>query len=268
MKLEYGIADAHAHIFPPNIAERASNSISEFYNLPMRGIGVNEHLLGDGAVAGVTRYLVCSVALKPEAVHTINDFIHAACREHPEFIGFATIHQDMKDWKAEISRAKDMGFYGVKMHADFQKFKIDDPKIIEIYRAVARQKMVLLCHMGDDRSDGSSPTRLKNALDAVPELTCIAAHMGGYLRWDEALCALPVSDRLYFDTSSSLPFMSASKAEHIIRHFGADRFLFGTDFPMWLHEEELRLFLNLNLTVDEQRQILHDNFEKLFRISV
>ena len=37
MKLEYGIADAHAHIFPPSIAERASDSISEFYNLPHAG---------------------------------------------------------------------------------------------------------------------------------------------------------------------------------------------------------------------------------------
>ncbi len=268
MKPEYGIADAHTHIFPPGIAQRAADTISKFYGLSPREAGTIERLLHNGAKVGVTRYLVCSVALKPAAVQNINNFIFASCREHPEFIGFATIHPNMKDWEAEISRIKDRGFYGVKVHADFQKFSIDDPQMIEIYRALARCHLVLLCHMGDERGDGSSPARLRRAFDAVPELTCIAAHMGGYRSWDEAVCVLPVSDRLYFDTSSSLSFMAAPKAEHIIRHFGAERFLFGTDFPMWSHEKELRLFMNLNLTVGEQRKILHDNFENLFRILV
>ena len=132
MKLEYGIADAHAHIYPSNIAGRASETIGKFYDLPMRGVGTDEHLLCDGTAAGITRYLVCSVALKSEHVISINDFLYQTCQTHPEFVGFATIHQHMKDWEAEISRVADRGFYGVKVHADFQKFNIDDPGMIEL----------------------------------------------------------------------------------------------------------------------------------------
>lgn len=57
--------------------------------------------------------------------------------------------------------------------------------------------------MGDKKLDYSSPCRLKRVLEDIPELRVIAAHMGGYSRWNEAF-SLPASDNLYFDISSSL----------------------------------------------------------------
>ena len=36
---------------------------------------------------------------------------------------------------------------------------------------------------------------------------------------------------------------------------------FGTDYPMWKPDEELRRFLRLPLTAQEQEKILHLNFE-------
>ena len=83
--------------------------------------------------------------------------------------------------------------------------------------------------MGDDRYDFSAPVRLARVLDKVPDLKCIRAHFGGYRRWREAAKAVKRAN-LYFDTSSSLPFLEKQEAVDMIQHYGPDRMLFGTDF--------------------------------------
>ena len=52
----------------------------------------------------------------------------------------------------------------------------------------------------------------------------------------------------------------------LIRGFGAERVLFGTDYPMWHPEEALGRFLSLPLDDAEREMILHLNAEKLFRL--
>ena len=68
---------------------------------------------------------------------------------------------------------------------------------------------------------------------------------------------------VYFDTSSSFPFLKPEQAAELIEQMGADRFFFGTDFPMWTHEEELARFQKLNLSEDVKEQILWKNFSRV-----
>ena len=44
----YKIYDAHAHIFPAKIAEKATQSIGHFYDIPMHHLGSAEELLRRG----------------------------------------------------------------------------------------------------------------------------------------------------------------------------------------------------------------------------
>ena len=48
--------------------------------------------------------------------------------------------------------------------------------------------------------------------------------------------------------------------------YGADRVIFGTDFPMWKQEEELEFLFDLGLSEDELKSILHDNLANLLNI--
>ena len=50
-------------------------------------------------------------------------------------------------------------------------------------------------------------------------------------------------------------FMEEGLAEKYIRHYGAERFLYGTDFPMWDPVVEGERFFSLKLTDDEKEQI-------------
>lgn len=261
----YEICDAHAHIFPDKIAEKAVDSISHFYNLPMDyPVGNADALVKSGSQIGVTHYLVCSTATIAAQVVSINSFIMEECKKHPEFVGFGTLHPDFENIEEEVERCIAGGLKGIKLHPDFQQFHIDDDKAFKIYEAI-RGRLPVLIHMGDSRFDYSRPIRLENVVKNLPDLKVFAAHLGGYERWDEAISCL-YYDNIRFDTCSSLDFISAEYARDIIHGFGADKVFWGTDFPMWDHGEELLRFKNLNLTDSENRVILSENFKKEFNL--
>ncbi|MDP4109220.1 MAG: amidohydrolase family protein, partial [Bacillota bacterium] len=141
---------------------------------------------------------------------------------------------------------------------------IDDPDMMPVYKAL-EGKLPVLIHMGDEHRDSSSPKRLRKVLDLFPGLTVIAAHLGGYRKWDDSIKYL-LGKNVYFDTSSSLFMLDKLKATEIIRGHGVKKVLFGSDYPMWSHEEELRRFLNLGLTPEENELILWKNASSLLKI--
>ena len=74
--------------------------------------GTVDRLIEDGKQAGVTGYLVHSVATTAHQVHAINEFIKREMDAHSEFIGFMTLHQDMTEEEvvSEVKWAKENGF--------------------------------------------------------------------------------------------------------------------------------------------------------------
>ena len=261
------IIDAHAHIFPPNIAQKATDATGEFYDIKMSHTGSDEELLMSGSEINVTKYLVCSTATSPRQVSSINDFIAQQCALHPQFFGFGTLHPDMDDPETEIERIISLGLHGIKLHPDIQQFQIDTKKAVEIYRLLEQRNMPVLFHTGDRRYDFSSPGRLINAMEQVPGLTAIAAHFGGYSEWENAK-NYPKSRDLYFDTSSSLFTLKKEDALGLIDYFGEEQFFFGVDFPMWDHAEELKRFLSLGLSVSAEEAIFYKNFCRLFSLNI
>ncbi|HOV62459.1 MAG TPA: amidohydrolase family protein, partial [Spirochaetia bacterium] len=55
------------------------------------------------------------------------------------------------------------------------------------------------------------------------------------------------------------------KALKMIEKHGIHRFLFGSDFPMWDHAEELQRFLALGLSEEDNRAILYENASQLLQ---
>lgn len=261
------IFNAHAHIYPEKIAAKATDTIGEFYDIKMEmPAGTAERLLEDGRRAGVTGYVVHSVATTAHQVRSINDFIKRECDAHPEFIGFITLHQDLteEEVEREVEMAIANNMHGVKLHPDFQKFNIDDEVAEKFYCAVG-SRLPILFHVGDDRYDYSNPHRLVKIAKKYPEVNFIAAHFGGYRCWDDSEIYLGL-DNVYFDTCSSLPFISTERAKELIDMHGADRFFFATDFPMWDTTTELERFNKIPLTDEQREMIFSKNIKKLLKI--
>jgi len=261
--VNYRIIDAHAHIFPDKIADRAVASIGGFYNMTMLHSGTAAALIRSGSEASVEKYLICSTATTVEQVESINDFIYDECCKHPEFIGLGTLHPNMSDYEKEIKRVAEMGFKGVKIHPDFQHFYIDDAKMMPLYKMLERYNLLVLCHVGGMKDDFSSPYRLANVAKTFPKLTLIAPHFGGWQQWDEATRYLNLPN-VYFDTSSSLYTLDKRQVLSIFEKLFYKKFFFGTDFPMWDHKEEVNRFLDLELGEEMTQDILYNNFAKLF----
>lgn len=256
---DFEIYDMHAHIFPHKISEKATESIGKFYDLSMfYSVGETEYLLAAEQPINTRRMLVCSVATTPKQVQSINDFIKGECDAHPELIGFAALHGDYEDIAGEVDRIISMGLHGVKLHADFQRTPIDSPKSYRIYEAIEGRLPVLL-HMGDYRHDFSHPTMLAKVLRDFPKLKVLASHLGGYAAWDEAETVLKAGENIRFDTSSALGMMSPERALRLIRHYGAENCMFGTDFPMWNPKKEAETLLSLGLSYEEYKGIFSEN---------
>ncbi len=256
------IIDAHAHIFPPKIAEKASGSIGNYYGMKMFADGTIEELLKNGSQINVSKYLVHSTATKVEQIKTINDFIEEAVNKYDCFIGFGTLHPLMEDIKQEVDRIISMGLKGVKLHPEFQNFNIDDENMLPVYSAL-EGRLPILMHTGDSMKTSSSPERMAKILDMFPNLVVIAAHFGGYDMWEESIKHLVGRKNVYFDSSSSLFKIDYDIALKIIKDHGTDKILFGTDYPMWSHAKELERFEKLGLSDEECEMILHKNAEKL-----
>ena len=114
--------------------------------------------------------------------------------------------------------------------------------------------------------ENSAPERIANVHRDFPKLKILAAHLGGYQCWDEAEKYLKGDDTLKFDISSSLAFISPGKAIHLIHTYGSENCFFGSDFPMWNHDEELERLLALGLTEEENRMILSENIRRFLGI--
>ena len=258
------VFDMHVHIFPDRIAGKAVSAIGKFYE--------DFHMEGDGSLgsairlmdeAGITRCAAHSVATTAHQVESINGFVLNAWREYPDrIIPFAAMHPGVEHPHEVAEQILNAGFRGIKLHPEIQGFRIDAPEVLDMLAPFAGRIPVLV-HAGDYRYDNSSPDRLKHVMREFPGLTLICAHLGGWTVWEEAASQLP-GENIWVDTSSALFALSPERAAQIIRSYGTDRVVYGTDYPMWSPVSEMQRFERLPLTDAEREKILWTNHLRLF----
>lgn len=258
------IIDFHTHIYPEPIAKKATKSICDFYDLETELIGRKEELLQRGRQAGITRFVLLPVAIKPEQVHHINEFICKEIQNQREFYGFGTLHAALEDYEEEIDYIEASGLKGIKLHPDTQQFPIDDERLFPMYDKLQGRLPVLL-HCGDKRYDYSHPRRLLGVLHTFPKLQVIAAHLGGWSLYQEAYHLLK-DTRCYFDISSCFGFLSPQQIAEYIEGYGADKILFGSDFPIGDPVKEVEAFLNLDIKEADKEKIAYQNASALLGI--
>ena len=254
------IIDFHTHVYPEKIAEKATENVINFYGLTegLGGIiGTSENLINCGKTVGIENFVILPVALKPETVRHVNEAALNEVNSHPELFGFGTIHIDMKNIPEEIKFIEKSGLKGVKIHPDTQRFNIDDERLFPMYEEISG-KLPIMVHCGDPRYDYSHPRRLRRVLDNFPKLIAIGAHLGGWMVFGEALELLKPKN-CFVDICSSRMFVEKGKMEYYIKSYGAERVLFGSDFPIWDPKKEAEAFMKLDLTFSEKEKIAYKN---------
>ncbi len=233
--------DVHTHVFHDKIAEKACNQLLEHYGYPLTADGTAGTLLKMMDRAGIDKSFVLSAATNPDQVIPANTWA-MTLGKNERFIPFGTIHPSFTGWEAEFDRLEKNGIKGIKIHPDFQGFNLDSEIMFPLYEAM-QNRFAVLFHVGDvppPDKNPSSPQKLARVLENFPDLTCIAAHLGGYLHWDWVIDSYKGKD-IFIDTSSSLNFISDTQLKKILNSFPEESILFGSDYPINDPNKEIEL---------------------------
>lgn len=262
------IIDIHTHTFPELIASKAISKLEKSSGCKAVGTGLQKDLLFSMQECGVGISVIAPVATSPNS-HSINLKSIAAREEIGKSLYFlGALHPETPDIHGEISFLKENGFGGVKLHPDYQDFFADDAKMFPIYEELERQGMFLLMHCGEDisfpNSGKGSPSRTAAVLKNFPELNIIAAHLGGYLQWDETLEHLAGFPNVWLDTAYCAFKPEQQTMRKIIDTFGTNKILFGSDWPWMEQKKSIDYIKSLSITQAQKDDILGGNALRFF----
>jgi predicted TIM-barrel fold metal-dependent hydrolase len=179
---------------------------------------------------------------------------------------FGGIYPHAADYKDAIDFVAGLGLRGIKFHAEYQDFILDEPKMLRVYDYALSKGLVLLHHAGFDPAFPppfrSSPERFVNVLEAMGGGVIVAAHLGGHAQWDGVEERLAGRD-IYLDTSMGLEYVPEEQFMRIVRKHGADKILFASDSPWSGADTEIERLKKLPLTEREKAAILGGNAQRL-----
>ena len=261
------VIDFHAHIYTDDMAPKAIASVKRRMGVRVPGLGTVADLRGSMAKAGVERSIILPLAPLPKHVRPTNDFFLAAA-DGDGLVPFGAIHPFQEDLEEELDRLQAAGVRGVKAVPFLQSFYPDDPRCDRLYQAVADRGMVLLLHAGKVPEDlpefFGTPDRFARMAERHPDLVVILAHLGGWEMWSGVReYLIPAAENVYFDTAYISPSLTSAEACDLIVEIGADRVLFGTDYPWTDQAEEICFVEGMDLSGREKRMILSENAERL-----
>jgi predicted TIM-barrel fold metal-dependent hydrolase len=261
--------DFHTHIFPNDLAHKAlSTLLSNIDNLyaPVTD-ATKAGLLKNMDEGGIDISVVQPVITKQSQTQKINTWARSICSDR--LVSFGGIYPHTDDYKRDIDFVVDLGLKGLKFHAEYQNFNIDDKHMLKIYDYALGRGLIILHHAGTDPGMPapykSSPKQFANIIDAMRGGTIIAAHLGGHAQWDDVEKYL-TGKSIYLDTSMGFDYFPREQFLRIVKEHGADKILFASDSPWSNAKEEIEAIKALPLTGQEIKMILGLNAKRLLRI--
>ncbi|WP_147539369.1 amidohydrolase family protein [Anaerotruncus rubiinfantis] len=264
------LIDFHTHIFPDALAARTLQKLSAIAQCAYHTDGTVAGTLQKFDEWGTDYGVVLHIATRPGQEGTINRFAKQIQEEHPKLLCFGTVFPDSENAVEAVQQIKELGLYGIKLHPAYQHCFIREEKYFPLYEAAAEAGLPITMHAGWDPVEPkvvySPPEDIAFVARSFPNLTIIAAHMGGLMLYQEAeehLCGLP---NVYLDTAMSSVYCGPAQYERLIRNHGADRVLFGTDCP-WNTVPAEKAFLEATtLSRQEKDKILYQNARALLHL--
>lgn len=270
--------DFHTHCFPDGIAAKAVKKLSAAANIAPHTDGTAAGLSDAARGAGIGLSIVLPVATSPRQVSSINDFAAHLNERAAEtgLLSFGGAHPDDPNWREHLAQAAARGMKGVKIHPVYQGVNIDDPRFLRILGYAGELGLIVVTHAGYDIGFPGvarcSPEMTRRALKQAGPVTLVLAHMGGWRQWEEAEALAGTS--AYLDTSFSTgilallsgdtsPMLDEERFLRMVRAFGPERVLFGTDSPWSGQRESLDWIRSLPLSDAEKAAVLGGNAQRL-----
>lgn len=255
------IIDAHAHVWPDKVAEKALGG--GIPGMERFGDGTVSGLAATMDSAGIDKAVCLAVANTPEAVEKANGFVGGLDRSR--FIPFGSIHAGLAP-EENVESLRRHGIHGAKVHPLFQHYGLDDPGLLATLDAM-RGEFVVTIHVGKgghEEGEQCTPAMLAELVRQLPGLDVIACHLGGYKLLEDAddeVIGLPC----HLDTSwpPGLSTVDKRRVREMIERHGPERIVFASDWPTADPGREVAAIRDLGLSDDLTDGILGGNLERL-----
>lgn len=265
------IIDFHTHAFSEVIAERAYHSLvkngGDRYS-PIRTDLTRAALIKYMDDNGIDTSVVMNIATKPHQSAIINEW--ASENNDSRTVMFGSIHPDSDNWKKDIDDVVRLKLKGLKFHAEYQHFVLDEERMLRIYDYAFNKGLIILHHAGYDPVGtppyGTSPKRFAHVLDLLGGGKLVAAHFGGQAQWEDVAEYLAGRD-IYFDTSMGFPYYGEETFLKIAAIHGYDKILFGSDNPWSDAASEIKRINALPISDDKKQAILGGNAARLLELA-
>jgi predicted TIM-barrel fold metal-dependent hydrolase len=260
----------HAHVFPESV--KADGTVQRLLKL-----------MDECGIAEAVCFAPFASQVRELGIDQ-NSWLVKAIGGTGRLYGFGTVDLSREDVKDQVRRIAELELKGIKLHPNIQQFDVVGERAMEIYAAAEEHRLFLTFHTGVHHY------RLKHysvlAFDEIawnfPRLHFSMEHIGGYHFFSEALAVIfnnipfpPRPDlppRVYGGLVSVfqrdyLPFwyMPPERMIEAIRQVGAERLIFGMDFPYNM-EENVKMGLKaveaLPLDAKQRELILGGNLRR------
>ena len=278
------IIDFHAHALPPQIKSNRRRYVerdpafAEIYAGEKVTMATADDLIASMDREGVDISVIVNYSWSThELCVETNDYILESIARYPKrLVGFCAV-ADYHDDKslAEIERCTGGGIRGVgELRPDLQPLELMTKKALEPFSRLLREhNLILSTHSSDPvgheyRGKGAAtPEKLYSFISNLNGLPVVCAHWGGglpfYTLMPEVRRAL---ENVYFDTAIS-PFLYRPEIYRYVKDLvGADRILFGTDYPVLPPSRLLKEMEGVEMTQEERDMILSGNARRLLGI--
>ncbi len=275
------LIDFHCHILPPDFGSRHRELVSRdityatLFPNPGARMSSAEALVTAMADSGVDHSVVLGFGWTDrEIAREVNDYIiESAVRYGESMTGFCSVNPAWGRWAlAEMERCAAAGLKGVgELHPDSQGFDLTDSAALAPFMALAGDLgFPVLIHTSEPvghlypGKGTTTPDKVYKFIRSFPENTIICAHWGGGLAFYGLMPELREELRnVYFDTAASPLLYRSSVFSVAATTIGADRILYGSDYPLLSQNRVIRQARQTDLDNDSLAAILGGNAASL-----
>jgi len=278
------IIDFHTHVFPPQIKKNRSKYIDSdpcfaiLYSEKNAKLATADELIASMDKAGIDISVIVNIGWTThELCVETNDYILESIARYPQrLIGFCTVQPHSYEAAiTEIERCAKAGIRGVgEIRPDIQLFDLRDEEVIEpLIKVIRKHKLILLTHASEPvghnypGKGAITPDMLYPFITSHPDLTIVCAHWGGGLPFYALMPEVKQAmNNVFFDTAASPFLYSPQIYNQVIQLVGAERILFGSDYPLLTQSRLLEEIRSLDLPEATRDLILSGNAQRLLGI--
>lgn len=279
------IIDSHVHTFSTNeVAEKVIVAFNKLFEIDfnVKYKGTNEDVISLMDKSDVDISILANFA-PADILHKNNIWNLNSVQKNRGLKALVSFHPDMEGDLIELfDEYIDMKAAGLKIHPMAQGFDVGDGRLDEVFLKCGENNLPVVFHCGrvsnKRLNDYSDLPKLLPTIERHGDTNFVLTHMADG-NVDDVIWLSENFENVYFDTSIiisgytdllkiNIPsWKEDNKVIEIINKIGANKVIFGSDYPWGSPIHDLNRFLNMGLEESQLKLILGENADRLFNFN-